>query len=102
MAAPARQIDRWWPPSTSMLAPTMNAGAAGGQKRDRVGDVVRRAPAAERHLGAPFRLLLLQAAAEDRLRCGASGASVERTLDAARAHRVDQDIARREFIRTAI
>ena len=40
------------------------AGALRRQERDRVGDVVRRAPAAERHLGAPLAFLLLEAAAE--------------------------------------
>ena len=40
------------------------AGALRGEERDRVRDVVRRAPAAERHLGAPARFLLLEAAAE--------------------------------------
>src|SRR5258708_5703546 len=39
-------------------------GALRGEERDRVGDVVGRAPAAERDLGAPLRLLLLEAAAE--------------------------------------
>ena len=49
------------------IRPHDEARAIGGQERHRIGDVVRRTPAAERHLGAPARLLLLQAAAKKQL-----------------------------------
>ena len=91
-------MDRWWPPSTSILAPQMNSARPRRQEGDRIGDVVGRAPAAERDLGAPPGLLLLEAAPEidfvvERQRVG------QRRLDAARAHGVDQDVARRQFVR---
>ena len=79
----------------------MNAGALRGEERDRIGDVVRRAPAAERHLGAPARFLLLEAAAEIDLVVELQPVG-ERALDAARAHRVDQDLVSAPVRPTAI
>ena len=53
----------------------MKPGALRGEKGDRVGDVVRRAPMAERHFGAPFRSPAARGCGRNRPRCRASPAA---------------------------
>src|SRR5688572_18541235 len=73
-------------------------GAPRREERDRIGDVVRLTPAAERHLRAPVRFLLLEAATEIDLVVERE-AVCERCLDAARAYRIDENAVRRELVR---
>src|SRR6202040_1279743 len=86
-------------PAIDIDVGTANEGrAVRRQESDRVGDILRRAPAAERNVGAPAGFLLLEAASEIELvvKLKALG---ERTFDPARAHGIDQDVARRELVR---
>ena len=62
-----------------------------GQKNHGIGDVFRRAPASERHFGAPSRLLLLEAAAEKDFVVQRQPIG-ERAFDPARTDRVDENI----------
>src|SRR5712671_2424925 len=103
-AAGVSRSSRWALEDRSLVAAVdVNIGAADEsgalrrQERDRMGDILERAPAPERDLGAPARFLLLQAAAEmdlvmQRKRVG------QRAPDTARADRVDQDLAGRELV----
>src|SRR4029079_17493475 len=70
---------------------------AGGKKSDRVGNIFGRSPMAERHLSTPFRLLLLKAPAVVDFVVKRKSIG-ERALDTARAHRIDENIARRELV----
>src|SRR4029077_17479693 len=71
--------------------------AGGGKKCDRVGNVFRRPPMAKRHLGTPFCLLLLKAPAVVDFVVKRKSIG-ERALDTARAHRIDENIARRKLV----
>src|ERR1700716_2754380 len=93
-AAGVSTSSRWALEDRSLMATVdVNIGAADEsgalrrQERDRMGDILGRAPAPERDLSAPARFLLLQAAAEmdlvmQRKRVG------QRAPDTARADRV--------------
>ena len=99
--APASEDQRWWPPSTSILAPTMKP--ARSEARNATAFAMSSGvPQRPSGTSAPqFDFLLLEAAAEIDLvveleRLG------QRALDAARAHGVDEDLVRARDRPTAI
>src|SRR5262245_10372848 len=72
-------------------------GALRGQKGDRLGDVLRHSPTAERHLCAPSAFLLLETASVVDLVVQREVFS-ERARDSAWAHGVDEDAVRRQLV----
>ena len=73
-------------------------GAIRGQKCNRTGDVISRAPTPEWNLGTPARFLLLQAASEKNfiVKFQAVG---QWSLDPTRANGIDQDVMPGEVVR---
>src|SRR5262245_9903901 len=72
-------------------------GAFRGQKCDRLGDVLRRSPTAERHFCAPLALLLLETASILDLVVQRESFG-EGARDSAWAHGVDKDAVRRQLV----